>query len=160
NGDLQLVMGNSGYVPNSLAPFVNGYEFECMDAQWNPSVIEQIGQLSQAGWRSVFDAYRTVQATTRRPRINLILGCGPAYTLSGPGYSIPTSGDLRNHRLTLGTTLLDDGFYGFSLHDAFSAPLWMDEYSVDSAGIAVEDRKKKGYLGRALTDAVELTTPG
>jgi hypothetical protein len=60
----------------------------------------------------------------------------------------------------MGTTLLDDGFYGFDLHDEWSAPLWMDEYSVDSSGTAVEDMTKKGYLGDAVTTATELAAPG
>ena len=55
----------------------------------------------------------------------------------------PTSTDLQNHRLAMATTLLDDGFYGFDLHDENSAPLRMDEYSVDSSCAAMEDRTKK-----------------
>lgn len=51
-------------------------------------------------------------------------------------------------------------FYGYSVHDEASAPYWMDEYSVDDTGTAVMDRSRKGYLGQALGDAVELADPG
>jgi hypothetical protein len=60
----------------------------------------------------------------------------------------------------MGTALLSDGFYGFDLHGNLSVPRWYDEYSVDGNGTAVEDRSKKGYLGQALTGAVELTDGG
>lgn len=162
DGGQQLIMGNNGPWPEfSLAPYINGNEFECADFAWDPRVFQQVGNLSQAGWRAFLDSYRTMQATARVPRINTVMACG-VVTSGTPttGYSTPTSTDLQNHRLTMATTLLDDGFYGFDLHDENSAPLWMDEYSVDSSGAAVEDRTKKGYLGNALTSAIELTAPG
>ena len=37
-----------------------------------------------------------------------------------------------------------------------SPPLWYDEYSVNSAGTAVQDVTQKGYLGQALTGATNL----
>jgi hypothetical protein len=161
----QLVMiDNGNMAPVRVAPYVNGFQFECFDWGWDQRISalfpgsdpNQAG-LSQAGWRMELDNYRTAQAKVREPRINLVLGCGPAFLSSGTSSATPTAADLQEHRLMLGTTLLDDGFYGFALHDAFSAPLWMDEYSVDSKGVAVEDRAQKGYLGRAISDAVELT---
>ncbi|HTX37831.1 MAG TPA: hypothetical protein VME43_22535, partial [Bryobacteraceae bacterium] len=162
DGGQQLIMGNNGPLPElSLAPYINGYEFECADFNWDPSIYLQTGNISQAGWRTFLDAYQSMQATARIPRINLVMGCG-VVTASQPstGYSTPTANDLQNHRLTMATTLLDDGFYGFDLHDEWSAPLWMDEYSVDSSGTAVEDMSKKGYLGNALTGATQLAAPG
>ena len=159
NGDMQLVVGNAGPMPElNLAPMVNGYVFECMNSNWNASLAPN---WSPASWRTEFEAYRTMQANTRMPRINVLQGCGP-YAKSGgvTGYSVPTPADLQNHRLTMGTALLSDGFYGYALHGSVSAPLWVDEYSVDSSGTAVEDRTKKGYLGQALSDAVELTDEG
>jgi uncharacterized protein (TIGR03437 family) len=161
NGDMQLVVGNAGSMPElNLAPYVNGYLFECMNAGWNSGVYGAPGTTSQAGWRTEFEAYKTMQATVMLPRINLLQACGPYATTPGLGYSVPTSTDLQNHRLTMGTALLSDGFYGFALHGSLSSPLWFDEYSVDSTGTAVQDRTKKGYLGQALTDAAELTGPG
>jgi uncharacterized protein (TIGR03437 family) len=158
NGDLQLVMGNAGSLPElSLAPYVNGYLQECVSDAWGGS---NLSQASPAGWRGVFDAYRAMQETSRRPRINVLEGCGSQARRSDDSYLAPTSDDLRAHRLALGTTLLSDGFYSFDLHDNFTVPLWYDEYSVDARGTAVEDRTKKGYLGAALTDAVELTDGG
>ncbi|MBZ5677716.1 MAG: hypothetical protein LAP61_26015 [Acidobacteriia bacterium] len=158
NGDMQLVIGNSGYLPElSLAPYVNGYGLECVSDAWNGS---NLSQASAAGWRGVFDAYRAMQTISRRPRITLLEGCGAQDKRSDPSYLTFTADDLRTHRMTLGTALLSDGFYSFDLHDNFTVPLWYDEYSVDAKGNAVEDRTKKGYLGAALTDAVELTDGG
>ncbi len=163
NGDMQLVVGNAGNTPEiPLAPDVNGYLFECANGAWNPGVENgnlELAVLSQAGWRSTFDSYRVMQETVRLPRINVIQGCGVAASGSGL-YSAPTTADLQNHRFTMGTALLSDGFYGYALHGARSAPLWFDEYSVDSTGTAVQDLKYKGYLGQPVTDAVELTSPG
>ena len=59
----------------------------------------------------------------------------------------------------MGTTLLGDGFYEYDLWECWSAPHWFDEYTVNENGVAVEDRKYKGYLGQPLGDAVELKSP-
>ena len=157
NGDLQLVMGNAGALPElSLAPYVNGYTLECATDLWNAGPSPP----SPAAWRGVFDAYRAMQARSRSPRINVFEACGGQSRRDDGSYLAPTADDLRTHRLALGTTLLSDGFYSFDLHDNTTVPLWYDEYSVDAKGNAVEDRTKKGYLGAALTDAVELTDSG
>jgi uncharacterized protein (TIGR03437 family) len=161
NGDLQLVIGNAGTLPElPLAPYMNGSYFECIGDTWN---IANPAAGSTAAWRGVFDAYRTMQATTRSPRINLIEGCGAPdryVRASHLSETIPTADDLRMHRMTLGTALLSDGFYSFDIFGQNSTPLWYDEYSVDAQGNAVEDRAMKGYLGAALADAAELTDGG
>jgi uncharacterized protein (TIGR03437 family) len=156
NGDLQLVMGNAGALPEvSLAPYVNGYTLECAsDFFWSQS------QPSPAGWRGVFETYRAMQASARRPRTVVMEACGDPSRREDGSYLLPTADDFRTHRLAFGTTLLSDGFYSFDLHDNTTVPLWYDEYSVDAQGNAVEDRNKKGYLGAALTDGVELTDGG
>ncbi len=160
-GGAQIVLGNAGDLPElALAPYVNGYLFECMDAGWDPAVEGGQGALSPAGWRREFDAYRLIQSIVRQPQINIISGCGREIQLPGSGYSTPTPSDLQRHRLTMGTSMLGDGFYGFNLHGNLSAAVWMDEYSVDSSGTAVRDLSKKGYLGQPLGDATELTDPG
>ena len=165
NGDMQLVVGNAGPLPElGLASYVNGYVFECMTAGWNSSVWQPSSPatLSPAGWRTEFEAYRTMQTNTLPPRINVLEGCGGGgfATQAGQGYSAPTATDIQNHRFTMGTALLSDGFYWYDLHGNLSAPLWFDEFSVDSSGTAVEDRAKKGYLGQALSGASELTDSG
>jgi uncharacterized protein (TIGR03437 family) len=154
NEDRQLVMGNAGALPAlSLAPYLNGSLFECVTGQWSSPI-------TKAAWRTVFDSYRTMQALSPHPRIQLLEACGSEARFNDDSYLAATSDDLRNHRLTLGTTLLSDGFYSFDLRGGFTVPLWYDEYSVDQQGNAVEDRTKKGYLGAALNDGVELTDGG
>jgi uncharacterized protein (TIGR03437 family) len=154
HGDLELIVGNGGWVPEpSLGPYVNGYVFECWNRGW--------GTLPQ--WRAALDLYRAMQAAARRPRINVLEACGSTSDPSGtqPVYGTPTAADIQAHRFALGTTLLSDGFYSYDLHSNLSPPLWYDEYSVDyPSGVAVEDRSKKGYLGKALSDAAEMAAPG
>jgi hypothetical protein len=153
NGDLQLVVGNSRPDPG-ITPYVNGVLFECPNYFWRGSQ----SQGSPAGWRVMFDGYLAMQAMSRHPRINMLEGCGGQAVTDS--YLTPTSDDLKAHRFTMGTALMSDGFYGFDLHGAATVPLWYDEYSVDAQGNAIEDRSKKGYLGAALTEGVELTDGG
>ncbi|HKW98119.1 MAG TPA: putative glycoside hydrolase [Bryobacteraceae bacterium] len=150
-GGEELLTGNAGPFPElSLAPYLNGYLSECVNNNWSAGK-------SQAGWRNYFDTYRALQAATVVPRINIVEGCGGV--LVNAPHATPSAAELQDHRLSMGTALLDDGFYTFDLYNSLNAPLWMDEYSVDGTGTAVEDRSKKGYLGRALGDAVELASP-
>ena len=162
--DQQLIVGNGGPEP-SFAPYVNGWVFECVNAAWSGRVYGEDtspnSASAAAGWRRVLDTYKSTQAIVKAPRTNVVEGCGPQ--AKGPGItgnSAPTTADVQSHRFTMGTALLGDGFYWYDLHGNVSAPLWFDEYSVDSSGNAVEDRAKKGYLGQALSDATELTSPG
>jgi len=157
-GGLQLIAGNAGPLPElHLAELVNGYFFEGFNYNWNAPYMDS---LSPAGWRAAFDVYKIMQTTVRRPRINVIEGAGQQGFITGREYFEPTADDIHAERFTMGTALLSDGFYSYDLHGVLSAPLWFDEYSVDSNGTAVEDRSKKGYLGGALSDAKELTTAG
>ena len=159
-GNQQLILGNAGPFPElALAPYVNGYTFECVTEAWNASYLPIAPSMS--GWRKAFDAYQTMQATVRVPRINVLEGCGVQYATHGATlYSTPTAEDIQKERFGMGSALLSDGFYWYDLHGNLSAPLWFDEYSVDSAGTAAQDTSHKGYLGQPLTDAQELTPPG
>ena len=60
----------------------------------------------------------------------------------------------------MATALMGDGFYSFDINGGLTSPFWYDEYSVNASGVATEDRSRKGYLGQALTGAVELTNAG
>jgi uncharacterized protein (TIGR03437 family) len=158
NGDRQLILANVG--SPGLDPYVNGFLHECVNYLWNSTGTMSFSPMS---WRAAFDAYRGYEATTRRPRTNALEGCGPIYGFPGTAsqlYALPTAADIASHRFTMSTALLSDGFYAFDLHGSTSPPLWYDEYSVDSTGTAAQDLTKKGYLGQALSDAMELTNPG
>ncbi len=164
NGDMQLVVGNNGDLPElSMAPYVNGYVFEGVTNNWDGAFFQSLyanGE-SMAGWRQAFEDYRFMQATTRAPHLNILEGSGKQYAvMPGGGSSTPTAADIQQERFTLSTALLSDGFYSYDLHGSLSVPLWFDEYSVDSTGTAIEDPSNKGYLGQPLADAVELTQPG
>jgi hypothetical protein len=158
-GDREIIMGNTGFYPEIfLAPQVNGFIFECIDESWNS---EWFSGFSEAGWRRAVDDYFMMQAETMMPHINIIEGCGRTGSIVEPDhdYLEPSEEDISTHRFTLGTTLLGDGFYDYDLFDARSAPYWFDEFSVNKDGVAVEDRRHKGYLGLALNEAMELKTP-
>lgn len=157
HGDRQLILGNSGIIPElSFAPYVNGYSLECFNYGWTGSSGK-----SASGWRQVLDAYRLMQAAARKPALMVPLGCGKEHVNGGLGtYRLPNAEDIEANRFALSTALLGDGFYAYALHGASSDALWYDEFSVDSSGSAVEDRSKKGYLGQAISDAVELATTG
>ena len=159
---LQLVMGNAGPLPElPLAPYVNGYLFEGFNFNWEGPYLPTWESKSPEMWRAALDAYRRAQQLVRKPAINLIEGNGPGplTPVSGGNSQItPTAADLQRHRFTMGTALLGDGFYFYNLVGDFSPPYFYDEYAVDGTGTAVEDRSKKGYLGQALTDAVELAS--
>ena len=154
-GGSQLVIANTFHLPALVfAPYVNGYVFEQFNRNYNGYFLNTGGE-STGRWFAVYDAYRRTQAVTPPPKLNVLEGSG-GITGKSTGYLAPTARDFQEHRLGLGTALLDDGFYEYDLDDNLSAPYWFDEYSVDQNGVVVEDRSKKGYLGQALGDAVEL----
>jgi hypothetical protein len=149
----QLVVGNSGSNPDApIAPYLNGFYWECVGDSLNES---------EATWRRIFDDYMTIDQLTRAPHINMLEGCGRFNTLNGSRSLVTyNSADLVEHRLTLGTTLLGNGFYMYDLVDSGSPPFWFDEFSVAPTGIAVRDLAYKGYLGQALGTPAEIAGPG
>ncbi len=155
-GDQYLIMGNAGRLPElSLAPYVNGYLFECPNLDWD-------GFFPAVSWRRTFEYYRQLEAAIRSPRVTIFQSCGAAEE-SQPGIPsvLPTVVDFQRERFGLATALLGDAYYIYDRHATVSPGNWYDEYSVDYAsGAAVEDTKKKGYLGQPLSDARELTAPG
>jgi uncharacterized protein (TIGR03437 family) len=163
--DLQLIIGNSGASPQfASAPLFNGYTFECFNTSWNQPG-GPIESTDPASWRVALDTYLHAQAISRAPQINILEACGVSAADFNTvdfsrHYLSPTAQDLQRHRFSMGTALLGNGFYEYELKEDLSAPYWFDEYSVDTKGIAIEDRSAKGYLGHPLSDAVELATRG
>ena len=168
NPGMQLIVGNTGPQPEiAFAPYVNGYVFECFNRNWY-DLTSANPMYSQEGWRWVFDAYRIMQLNSLQPHINILEGCGGGPDSIGEAaangqhkqYLTPTALDIQTNRFGVGTALLNDGFYSYDLFDNQSAPYWFDEDSVNPQGVATDEPTDKGYLGQALTDAVELTSPG
>lgn len=155
-GDGQLVIGNTGALPElPLAPYVNGYVFECANKNWD---VSWLPATSEGGWRASLDAYRAMESTSRVPALALIQGCGGDLSAAAPSraYAVPTREDVQAHRFTMGTALLGNGFYEYDLFNNVSAPYWFDEYAVAPDGTALEDVSAKGYLGLPLGDATEI----
>lgn len=168
NPGMQLIVGNTGPQPQlAMAPNVNGYLFECFNRNWY-DLTQANPAYSMEGWRWLLDAYRWMDSRSLHPRINVLEGCGGGPdSIGGTGamgqhknYLTPTGLDIQTHRFSIGTALLGNGFYSYDLMDSQSAPYWFDEYSVNTSGAAVNDPATKGYLGQALTDAVELAGAG
>jgi hypothetical protein len=156
--DTQMVMGNTGPEPQlALAPYVNGFVLECTNSAWEPPGGNGF---DEGAWRRVFDGYRLMQAASRRPAINIVNGCSGAYNNYSGAAVTPTAADIRRQRMVLGTALLDDGFYDYVLCCPSGAPAWFDEMTVDANGVAVEDRRYKGYLGHPLGPAAEQAPGG
>jgi hypothetical protein len=150
-GDSEIIIGNIWAFPEIyMAQYVNGYIFECVEDGWDN---EWTPGLSEPAWRLILEEYFYMQAESRSPVTNILQGCGNHQEME------PSEQDLRSHRLTMGTALLSDGFYVYDLYGNTSSPFWFDEYTVNENGVAEESPENKGYLGQALGDAVELTSP-
>ena len=157
--DLEIIIGNTGPHPEiHLAPYVNGYTFECVNEAWDS---EWLPGVSEPGWRLILQEYFIMQAENISPVTNIFEGCGRTGSYVEPEgvFFEPSEKDLLNHRFTMGTALLGDGFYEYDLFDGRSAPFWFDEYTVNPSGAAEEAPENKGYLGHALGEAVELKSP-
>jgi uncharacterized protein (TIGR03437 family) len=158
-GDSQLNVPAPGRSPDPiLAPYVNGYAFECFNSYW----IHRDGAAAwndEGAWRSMLDIYLLMGKISRRPAINLMNACGADLIKPDRAYALPTEQDIQKHRFAMSTALLGDGFYEYDLFNVDSAPYWFDEYSVDEHGTAAEQPTAKGYLGAALTDAIEAPSP-
>jgi hypothetical protein len=158
-GPHALIVGNTGSSPQrALAPYVNGFLFEGFNKAW---CYNCGGRPSELEWRRALDGYLYMDRHVQWPAINVVEGCGQtgAFVMPDRSYKEPRSEDFRQHRLTLGTALLGNGFYEYDLFEGRSAPYWFDEYTVNPTGEAIEDPQYKGYLGKALADAEELRSP-
>jgi len=160
-GNRELMMGNNGPLPETrLAPFVNGYVFEGPAIAWE-GVGKEFASPSEPGWRRFLDDYRIMEKLCRRPRINVIEGLRRLedYSIPSRGRSDAIKEDYQRNRFLLGSALLGDAFYEYDLVDNRSPIAWFDEYAVGPDGIARESGAGKGYLGKALSPAVELASP-
>ena len=158
-GPHALIVGNTGPRPQlALAPYVNGFLFECFNKAW---CYNCGGHPSEVQWRHALDDYLYMDQHVQWPAINVVEGSGQTGTFVEPdrAYEKPRQEDFRQHRLTLGTALLGNGFYEYDLFEGRSAPYWFDEFTVAPSGKAIEDPQYKGYLGKALSDAQELRSP-
>jgi hypothetical protein len=161
SGGFELVIANSGPAPETrFAPYVNGYVFENFSATWEDTA-SQGRPRSEAGWRYAWELYRKMDSLCLEPRTNLVEGFGISPKSGVPtfGPSEPTALDIRRCRFIMGTALLGNAFYEYDLSEARSSVFWFDEYAVDKDGKAVKSAEGKGYLGRPLGSAVELSTP-
>lgn len=165
-GSSQLIFGNAGYIPSnsSVLPALNGF----MREVFSPYQIESNGEWdtdNAAGWYRIYQNYSIADTVTRAPQMSALefVGTGlgtPNGKLTANG--LPdrttelTARDYRRVRLGLTTALLGNGFFEYDLTDNTTAPLWFDEFAVDSSGTAVRSLDGKGYLGQPLAAPQEL----
>jgi len=151
-GGGQIVIGNAGTLPESvLAPYVNGYVFECVNGNWD--FAYPLG--SPAQWRQSLETYLSMEKVVREPKAVILEGCGhtsfslPDSTLK----TIPIDRDIKEHRFSIGTAMLGDGFYEWDLWHNQGAPYWFDEYSVELRGCEWNSRggqDEKGVSRRSV----------
>lgn len=165
-GSSQLIFGNAGYIPSnsSVLPALNGF----MREVFSPYRIESNGEWdtdNAAGWYRIYQNYSIADTVTRAPQMTALefVGTGlgtPNGKLTANG--LPdrntelTARDYRRVRLGLTTALLGNGFFEYDLTDNTTAPLWFDEFAVNSSGTAVRSLDGKGYLGQPLAAPQEL----
>lgn len=155
-GNNEMIIVNNGWnLDYTVAPYVNGINFELFINPWN---LDQ-SQPNELAWRRFLNDYFAAQKLTLEPHLNILEAGGGGtvgYGAASKNYLEPTAEDIEKHRFSLGTALLNDGFYEYDLYDMGSVPYWFDEYTVNEEGVATEDTQYKGYLGMPLADAVEL----
>ncbi|MCX7028017.1 MAG: putative glycoside hydrolase [Spirochaetes bacterium] len=160
-GNRELIMGNNGPLPDTrLASYVNGYLFENFGLSWNG--FGNLGSKdSELGWRRALDSYMIMDKNCRDPKINVIEGWGWSDNgdVAQQGRSEVTASDIQQNRFTFATALLGETFYEYDLTEARSSISWFDELAVEKDGVARESFAGKGYLGKALGPAVELSSP-
>lgn len=165
-GFSQLIFGNAGYIPSNpkVLPSLNGF----MREVFSPYKIESNGEWdtdNAAGWYRIYQNYSIADTVARAPQMSALefMGSGlgtPNGKLTANG--LPdrttelTARDYRRVRLGLTTALLGNGFFEYDLTDNTTAPLWFDEFAVDSSGSAVRSLSGKGYLGQPLGAPQEL----
>jgi uncharacterized protein (TIGR03437 family) len=168
-GASKFFFGNGGHIsanPTMLS-YLNGWQREVA----SPYKILENGDWetsSPGGWYDLFKNYSLADKYARAPQINSIQSTGKLLGIP-TGTFTPNSlpdrvqqleeRDMRRMRLGLTTTLLGNGFFGYTYVDNTSLPVWFDEYAVNTAGEAEQSLAAKGYLGQPLGDAYELTYP-
>lgn len=165
-GFTNLMFGNPGYIPhnNQVLPYLNGWLREIV----SPYTIGPTGNwdtTGASGWYRLSGNYIFASTLARAPQMVTLqftgMGLGTStgtYTANGLANRTATlePRDFQRMRLGLTTALLANGFFDYALVDNTTAPVWFDEYSVGSNGVATGDASQKGYLGQPLEDALEL----
>ncbi len=156
-GESVFLMANDGALPDRvLTPLVNGFLLELFNTSWYPDW--KIEAFSEARWCTSFEEYRQVVANCREPSAVVVeaVGLHPGELVTAKSdFAAPTAKDIRLQRFSLGTALLDDGFYEYDVFEARTPPMLYDEWLVSSAGASVDDSSGKGWLGEALGPCVE-----
>jgi uncharacterized protein (TIGR03437 family) len=165
-GSATLLFGNAGAIPSApgVLSALNGWQAEFV----RPYPMAANGDLDTAFsgvWYDLMDRYAMADRFTRAPQLNILQFTG--FGLGEPNGRRTANGlldrtqhleirDFRRMRLGLASTLLYDGFFGYTYVDNTTAPLWFDEFAVDANGNPVRALHAKGYLGQPLGAAQEI----
>jgi len=137
-----LVAGNGGWVfDDQYAGVLNG------------RMVEDFlgGEEYGYDWFVVMRGHYLMDRVSVEPKISLVMANG-------------TEDDFRRMRFALASVLMFDGYFCYTNSNADPAPYlstwWYDEYAVDlTTGRAVKDLEARGYLGRPLSKAYNVTDP-
>lgn len=138
-----IVGGNGGWNTGSdYNGLLNGMMIE--------QFLEGETQSKEFEWTAVMRTYAHYARNSRKPRLSLVMG------------NRDNAEDRAFMRFALASTLMFDGYFAFTNRKrpspAYQQARWYDEYSVDpSTGEAARDRRFKGYLGRPLSEASDLS---
>lgn len=117
----------NGDSDGDLAPYVNGRMFETFPTPWE----------HDGAWSTVTGNYLRLHGQVAAP---------PVFIVNSNTDNTGDRWDFRKMRFGLASTLLGDGYFGFSFGDQDHGQLWFyDEY--------------EAYLGEPLGEAVNLTGP-
>lgn len=137
-----------------LAPFCNGMTIRNFNWGWyhNDGEKEWFGE---AQWSHLVNHVWELEDMLLDPAIILLEATPLEFT---DGKREPLESDYPLNRFALGTALLTDSFYEYDLVDGRSAPFYFDELLVTPQGRSTDDISGKGWLGKALSDAEQLTS--
>jgi hypothetical protein len=118
------------------------------------------------GWDNLWQGYQTCMTSAKaHPPIHFVsvdLRAGRSLQEAEKLKSL-TQDDLRRMRLGLGTTLLDDGYFGFDRGDCLHGQLWwFDEYDANLGnplGKFERDRYAPGTYSRAFEHGTVIVNP-
>ncbi len=118
------------------------------------------------GWDNVWRGYQTCMTrATPRPAVHFISVDVRNGRSLQDAKKLPslTQDDLRRMRLGLGTTLLDDGYFGFDRGDCLHGQLWwFDEYDADLGQPLrryQKDRYGSGTYSRDFQNGIVVVNP-
>jgi hypothetical protein len=154
-----LITGNGGSPWSAQCPY-----FQQANGNMHENALGD--EFGVPGWDNLWEGYQTCMSRAKaRPAIHFVsvdLRAGRSLQVAEKLQSL-TQDDLRRMRLGLGTTLLDDGYFGFDRGDCLHRQLWrFDEYDANLGsplGSFEKDRYAPGTYSRGFENGTVIVNP-